>query len=229
MKENEQAEKSRAPSRSNKRADKTADAEVSRAKPGFLSRYLKWRVPWLWRFLFGFKVPNTKRYEDYCETVRPSALEKDRLGQAGERYVFERLINRPRVKVLACNTENYYCEIDIVFLDLATREIVFLEVKTRTRNDPRYPYALFAVDAKRRKKLALGGQLFRSERGYYDYQMRFDVAVLFMSKDAQPRLEYYKEAFHYVNAVEGYSKTDFGKNRGEKRLREDLKKRRSNS
>ena len=228
MKENEQVDNGRLASRSDKRAAKAADAATARAKPGFLSRYLKWRSPRLWRFLFGFKVPKTKRYEDYCETVRPTELEKDRLGQAGERYVFERLVSKPRVKVLACNTENYYCEIDIVFLDLATREIVFLEVKTRTRNDPRYPHALFAVDAKRRKKLALGGQLFRAERGYYDYQMRFDVAVLFMSKDAPPQLEYYKEAFHYVNAVEGYSKTDFGKNRGEKRLREDLKKRRWN-
>ncbi len=216
--------------RSDKSPRRAQDAATPTSKKqaplGFLSAYLKNWFPRLWRFFYGVKIPNSKRYEDYCETTRSTVLAKDQLGQAGERYMFEWLCNQPRAQVVACNTENYYCEIDIVFLDHATREIVFLEVKTRSRNDPRYPHALFAVDAKRRKKLALAGRTFRSERGYLDYQMRFDVAVLFMPKDSPPKLEYYKEAFHYVKAVEGYSKTDFGKERSDKRLREDLKKRR---
>ena len=107
--------------RSDKSPRRAQDAATPTSKKqaplGFLSAYLKNWFPRLWRFFYGVKIPNSKRYEDYCETTRSTVLAKDQLGQAGERYMFEWLCNQPRAQVVACNTENYYCEIDIVFLD----------------------------------------------------------------------------------------------------------------
>lgn len=202
-----------------------SDRSFSTRARRFVSFQFKCRAPKLWRLFFGFPVPQSDRYEDYCETRRPAELAKDVLGRRGEEFVFERVRQDSHCRVIACNAENYYCEIDIVFLDEKTREIVFLEVKTRRREDPRFPSTLHAVDAKRRKKLALAAREFILERGYLDYRMRFDVAVVIMPEEGEPELRYYKSAFHYANAERDYRGNDFGKTRSSKNLREDVRKR----
>ncbi len=201
-----------------------SESWTSRARR-FLSFQLKCRAPKLWRLLFGFPTPTGACYEDYCENTQSIELAKDALGREGEIFVFDYVRQDQRRRVIACNTANYFCEIDIVFLDERTREIVFLEVKTRRRDDPRFPSALHAVDAKRRKKMALAAREFILERGYLEYRMRFDVAVVIMPECGEPELRYYKSAFHYANAVRDYRRNDFGKTRSVKNLRSDLRAR----
>ena len=194
-----------------------------RAIRRFFSDYVKYRAPQFWRRHWGVAVPSGTRYEDFCETTRPTPLPKDVLGREGERYAFNELVRRTGWRPIACNAENYFCEIDLIFLNEPKRELVFVEVKTRSRDDARYPPAIYAVDAKRRKKLALGARKFAYERGYVEMRLRFDVVVAIMPPDAPARFFHYQNAFLYSSALSGYDKTDYGKRRGEKRLRADLK------
>ena len=188
--------------------------------------YLKYRAPKYWRKRWGYPVPQSERYEDYVENLKPVVLPKDILGKKGEKFVFERILNDPSRRVLACNAENYYCELDLVFLDETTKEIVFVEVKTRRYDGVEYRPETFAIDAKRKKKLALAGRLFRDERGYVEYRDRFDVAVVIVPDDGEPTIRYHKAFFTYLEAVSGYRGDDFGKSRSEKYLREDVRERR---
>lgn len=188
--------------------------------------YLKYRAPKYWRKRWGYPVPQSGRYEDYVENLKPVVLPKDVLGRMGERLVFEQVVTDVSHRVLACNAENYYCELDLVFLDEETKEIVFVEVKTRRYDGVEYRPETFAIDAKRKKKLALAGRLFKDERGYVEYRERFDVAVVIVPNDGEPTIRYHKAFFTYLEAVSGYRGDDFGKSRGEKYLREDVRERR---
>ena len=197
---------------------------------GFFDRFhtglllwLKSRAPRFWRKHWGYPVPQGERFEDYCENLKPTTLAKDVLGRAGERFVFERIIKTPGNRALACNVENYYCEIDVVFLDERTKEIVFVEVKTRRYDGPDFRPENFAIDARRKKKLALAGRTFMRERGYVDYKDRYDVAVVITPEEGEPTMRYYKGFFNYFSAVRGYRGDDFGKKRSVKYLREDLR------
>ena len=144
--------------------------------------YLKYRAPKYWRKRWGYHVPQSGRYEDYVENLKPVVLPKDVLGRMGERLVFEQVVTDVSHRVLACNAENYYCELDLVFLDEETKEIVFVEVKTRRYDGVEYRPETFAIDAKRKKKLALAGRLFKdgSERRGTDDSI--SQSVLYVSR-----------------------------------------------
>ena len=190
-----------------------------------VSLYLKYRAPKYWRKRWGYPVPQGDRFEDYVENNKPVVLPKDVLGRAGEKLVFELVLKEPNVSILACNAENYYCELDLVFLDEATKEIVFVEVKTRRYDGVDFRPETFAIDAKRKKKLALAGRTFKHERGYVEYRERFDVVVVIMTDGAPPTVRYHKAFFTYLDAVTGYRGDDFGKTRSEKYLRDDIRER----
>lgn len=190
------------------------------------SASLKGRRPALWRRYWGYPEPHGGRYEDYCENQKPVTLAKDILGRDGERYLFEQLVSNSDYQVLACNTENYYCEIDLVYLDKKSKEIVFVEVKTRRRDGIAFRPEYFSIDAKRRKKLALAGRTFRLDRGYLEYKERFDVAVVIMPNTGETTMRYHKAFFSYASAVSSYRGEDFGKTRSEKYLRDDVRERR---
>lgn len=187
--------------------------------------YIKYGAPAFWRKHWGYKIPSGTCYEDYCENLKPIVLKKDRLGRDGEKYVFDLIVKNPSCRVVACNTENFYCEIDIVYLDEFTKEIVFVEVKTRRFNGFDYHPEIFAVDPKRKKKLALAGMMFKDERGFIEYRERYDVAVVLIPYSGAPIMRYYKSFFTYVSAMKGYRSFNFGKNRSKKYLREDLRER----
>lgn len=192
----------------------------------FISLRIKIWAPSLWRRWWGYPVPEGTRFEDYSENLKPISSAKEALGRKGEKYIFDRLCQKTSCRILACNVENYYCELDIVFLDQTSREIVFLEVKTRRNDTGSFAPETYAIDAKRKKKMALAGRSFRNDRGYLDYSERFDVVVVIMPKYGQPTLRYHKGFFNYSEAVLGYRGRDYGKNRSGKYLREDVKKRR---
>ena len=91
----------------------------------FISLRIKACAPSLWRKWWGYPVPEGTRFEDYSENLKPISSAKEALGRKGEKYIFDRLLQKSSCRILACNVESYYCELDIVFLEQTSREIVF--------------------------------------------------------------------------------------------------------
>ena len=82
-------------------------------------------------------------------------------------------------------------EIDIVCRDNDT--LVFVEVKTRTREDFGRPVA--AVDRQKQKRISRGGLAWLRMLDNPDILFRFDVVEVIVADDAKPRLELIKNAF----------------------------------
>ena len=82
-------------------------------------------------------------------------------------------------------------KIDIVCRDRDT--LVFVEVKTRTREDFGRPIA--AVDREKQKRISRGGLNWLRMLDNPDILFRFDVVEVIIAEDASPRLELIKNAF----------------------------------
>jgi len=82
-------------------------------------------------------------------------------------------------------------EIDIVCRDNDT--LVFVEVKTRTREDFGRP--IEAVDRQKQKRISRGGLNWLRMLDDPDILFRFDVVEVVIVEDASPRLELIKNAF----------------------------------
>src|SRR5437899_8791111 len=82
-------------------------------------------------------------------------------------------------------------EIDVVCRDKDT--LVFVEVKTRTREDFGRPIA--AVDRQKQKRISRGGLNWLRMLDNPDILFRFDVVEVIIAEDASPRLELIKNAF----------------------------------
>ncbi len=166
---------------------------------------LKFVAPELWRRWFGRPFGKGTTFEDFSDAPnRPTPNPKDKLGLDGERFAFEYVRALPGARVIACNVDAVCCEIDLIYLDCKTRELVFVEVKTRRREHPDYP-TLNAVDARRRKKLARASDWFAREIGEERRRRRFDViVVIWPFFTERPTLTHHRGAFGYVDAVVGY-------------------------
>jgi len=82
-------------------------------------------------------------------------------------------------------------EIDIVCRDDDT--LVFVEVKTRAREDFGRPIA--AVDRRKQRRVSRGGLAWLRMLDNPDILFRFDVVEVIIAEDAKPRLELIKNAF----------------------------------
>jgi putative endonuclease len=82
-------------------------------------------------------------------------------------------------------------EIDLVCRDYDT--LVFVEVKTRTREDFGRPIA--AVDRRKQRRIARGGLAWLRMLGNPDILFRFDVVEVLLLENARPRIEIIKNAF----------------------------------
>jgi putative endonuclease len=82
-------------------------------------------------------------------------------------------------------------EIDIVCRDRDT--LVFVEVKTRTREDFGLPFT--AVDRQKRKHISRGALNWLRMLDNPDILFRFDVVEVLVTEDAGPRIELIKNAF----------------------------------
>ena len=121
----------------------------------------------------------------------PSRPEHLRLGTRGE-ILACRFLRRNGYKVLHRNFRGRTGgEIDIVCRDKDT--LVFVEVKTRTREDFGRPFD--AVDRNKQKRIARGGLAWLRLLGDPDILFRFDVVEVIIAKDAEPRIELLRNAF----------------------------------
>ena len=82
-------------------------------------------------------------------------------------------------------------EIDLVCRDHDT--LVFVEVKTRTREDFGRPIA--AVDRQKQKRIARGGLAWLRMLDNPDILFRFDVVEVLLLENTEPRIEIIKNAF----------------------------------
>src|SRR5881227_4213357 len=121
----------------------------------------------------------------------PSRPEHLRLGTRGEKLAC-RLLRRNGYKILYRNFKGRSGgEIDIVCRDRDT--LVFVEVKTRTREDFGRP--ITAVDREKKKRISRGGLNWLRMLDDPDILFRFDVVEVIIAEDASPRLELIKNAF----------------------------------
>ena len=114
-----------------------------------------------------------------------------RLGSRGENLAC-RFLKKNGYKILYRNFKGRTGgEIDVVCRDRDT--LVFVEVKTRTREDFGRP--LDAVDRDKRKRISRGGLAWLRLLGDPDILFRFDVVEVIIAEGAEPRLEILRNAF----------------------------------
>ena len=114
-----------------------------------------------------------------------------RRGVHGEKLAC-RFLKRSGYKILFRNFRGRSGgEIDVVCRDNDT--LVFIEVKTRTREDFGRPFA--AVDREKRKRISRGALAWLRMLENPDILFRFDVVEVIVAEDAEPRVELIKNAF----------------------------------
>lgn len=121
----------------------------------------------------------------------PSHPQHLRLGSRGEKLAC-RFLRRNGYKILYRNFRGRTGgEIDIVCRDKDT--LVFVEVKTRTREDFGRPFD--AVNRDKQKRISRGGLAWLRLLDDPDILFRFDVVEVILAKKAEPRLELLRNAF----------------------------------
>jgi putative endonuclease len=112
-------------------------------------------------------------------------------GELGEKMA-GRFLRKNGYKILYRNFRGHSGgEIDIVARDNDT--LVFIEVKTRTREDFGRP--LTAVDRQKRRRVSRGGLAWLRLLNNPDILFRFDVVEVLIVPDSKPKLELIKNAF----------------------------------
>ncbi|MGI8891329.1 MAG: YraN family protein [Chthoniobacterales bacterium] len=114
-----------------------------------------------------------------------------RLGAKGEKLA-ARYLQRQGFKVLYRSFRGRQGgEIDLVCRDRDT--LVFVEVKTRTREDFGRP--LEAVGAAQQRRISLGGLAWLRLLGNPDIFFRFDIVEVTIANGGAPRIELVRNAF----------------------------------
>ena len=121
----------------------------------------------------------------------PSKPEHLRLGTRGEKLA-ARHLRREGFKILYRNFRGRQGgEIDLVCRDGDT--LVFVEVKTRTREDFGRP--IEAVNRQKQRRISLGGLAWLRLLGNPDIFFRFDVVEVMVSGGREPKVELVRNAF----------------------------------
>lgn len=121
----------------------------------------------------------------------PSRAAHLRLGSRGEKLA-ARYLRRLGFKLLYRNFRGRQGgEIDLVCRERDT--LVFVEVKTRTREDFGRP--LEAVNAAKQRRISLGGLAWLRLLGNPDILFRFDVVEVTIAEGRAPRVELVRNAF----------------------------------
>src|SRR4051812_16507049 len=130
----------------------------------------------------------SNRWRSRFSTSRPRHL---RLGTHGEDLAC-RFLRKNGYKILYRNFKGRTGgEIDVICRDRDT--LVFVEVKTRTREDFGRPFE--ALDRDQRNRIARGGLAWLRLLGDPEILFRFDVVEVVIAEGAEPRLELIRNAF----------------------------------
>jgi putative endonuclease len=138
--------------------------------------------------LVRFIADLSNRWRSHFSASPPQHL---RLGTRGEKLA-SRFLRRNGYKILYRNFRGRTGgEIDLVCRDRDT--LVFVEVKTRTREDFGRPFD--AVDRNKQQRISRGGLAWLRLLDNPDILFRFDVVEVIIAKDAEPRFELIRNAF----------------------------------
>ena len=116
-----------------------------------------------------------------------------KLGRRGEKCA-ARALRRQGYKIITRNYRTPLGEIDIIAQDGET--LVFIEVKTRRKNDPIPPEA--SVNHKKQKHIHRVAQIYLKEKNLpYETNCRIDVISITIPNKFWPRpqIEIFKDAF----------------------------------
>jgi len=130
----------------------------------------------------------SSRWRSRFSSLKPAHLQ---LGARGEKLA-GRYLRRHGYKILHRNFRGRTGgEIDLVCRDHDV--LVFVEVKTRTREDFGRPFD--AVNRDKQKRIARGALAWLRLLGHPDILFRFDVVEVIILDGAAPRLELLRNAF----------------------------------
>jgi putative endonuclease len=139
-------------------------------------------------YFFDSIKPSLKRWRN---RIARSNAEHLRLGERGEKLAAQYL-RRQGFKILYRNFRGRTGgEIDLVCRDRDT--LVFVEVKTRTREDFGRP--LEAVNPKKERRISMGALAWLRLLGNPDIFFRFDVVEVIIAPSEAPKIELVRNAF----------------------------------
>ena len=139
-------------------------------------------------FLTDSMTASLKRWRG---RLLPSKAEHLQLGRRGEKLAAQHL-RRQGFKILYRNFRGRTGgEIDLVCRDRDT--LVFVEVKTRTREDFGRP--LEAVNRKKEHRISMGALAWLRLLGNPDIFFRFDVVEVLIAPGEPPKIELIRNAF----------------------------------
>ena len=128
------------------------------------------------------------RWRSRFSPSKPAHL---RLGRRGEKLA-RSYLRRQGFKILYRNFRGRQGgEIDLVCRERDT--LVFVEVKTRTREDFGRP--LEAVNRQKQRRISLGGLAWLRLLGDPDIFFRFDIVEVTIAQERPPRIELIRNAF----------------------------------
>jgi putative endonuclease len=123
------------------------------------------------------------------------------LGPRGERAAAE-FLEKLGYRILERSRRYKFGELDLVALDGET--IVFVEVKTRRRDDYAAPYE--AVDRRKQERLTRAALAYLKRRKLLGRRTRFDVvSIVWSNDDAPPRITQLRSAFEAAGPRGMYS------------------------
>lgn len=127
------------------------------------------------------------------------------LGERGE-IAAARFLKRAGYRIVTTRHRKRYGEIDIIAVDYSASSatVVFVEVKTRRRDDTTQPAE--AVDSARQRRLTHAGLAFLKGHGLLEYASRFDVIeVVWPENQKLPSIRHILDAFPAVGQGQMYS------------------------
>ncbi len=136
---------------------------------------------WLWLALVGWRL-GWRRLKNA----------RHALGERGERLA-ERCLRRKGYRIVGRSVQNRYGELDLVAVD--GRTLVFVEVKTRRRDDPEERLAGVVTDEQQRR-ITRAAFEYRKKHRLLAVSTRFDLINIVWPPDGPP------EVRHILHALE---------------------------
>ncbi|PJA97767.1 MAG: YraN family protein [Ignavibacteriales bacterium CG_4_9_14_3_um_filter_30_11] len=118
--------------------------------------------------------------------------DKKKIGNKGEELAAE-LLTKKNYKIIDKNYRFGKGEIDIICEDTESKNLVFVEVKSRTNlnfGDP-----IFALTKRKMAQLRKIADSYLYEKKLDDIDCRFDVITILYKLKEKPEIKHYKNAF----------------------------------
>lgn len=112
------------------------------------------------------------------------------IGRIGEKEAKKYILEK-KYSILQTNYRTKFGEIDIIARDLLSKEIVFIEVKTRTTAT--YGHPAEAVDRRKLIHIFRTAQMYLYKNRIINQNIRFDIIEVYMCNMKVYRVEHIKD------------------------------------